>query len=205
MNSKFTRVSLELQPSLNRSLTYTVFPLGKPFYFSVVYHKQTPALQFQLDSNNSVIKDKSVMIKMFRNLETSDFANTFLDLYSELNDDNDYRCKFKGLKENNGQYLIEFMREKYDFHVSEGPKSVNNYLMILGYKIHGIEDDLNFFFVQRKSRNNITRVNTIRTAGLQIYTQKGLDVLDSYKIVKSEKTLDYRGNSVTEHFINNKD
>ena len=65
-------------------------------------------------------------------------------------------------------------------NVNDNPKKINNYLLILGWKLHGYEDDLNFFFIQRSCMNNITKVNLIRTAGLQFATDRGLDALDQY-------------------------
>jgi hypothetical protein len=46
--------------------------------------------------------------------------------------------------------------------------------------MHGLEDDFSYFFVQRKCKNNVTRVDTIRTAALQIYTDKYIDTMNKF-------------------------
>ena len=53
-------------------------------------------------------------------------------------------------------------------------------MLVIGWKIYCHEEEFNFFFFQRRCYNNITRNNTLRTAGLQFATREGLKVLDDY-------------------------
>ena len=61
MNNNF---KIEIQPTLNRAIMFTAFPTGKPINFALLFHKQTTALQFQLDSNNFLLKT-SATIRFF--------------------------------------------------------------------------------------------------------------------------------------------
>ena len=179
--SKKSRINLDIQPSLNRGVIYTAFPIGKPIQFIILHHKQTPALQFQIESNNEMIKEKNISIKMYRNLDNCCFCNTFFDTVTRQDSSCDYRSKFSGVKGYMYKYVISFMKERLDLRVSDDKKSPQNYLYIRGWKIHGIEDDLIFFHVERRCYNNVTRTNVVRTAGLQFATQNGIDKLKEYE------------------------
>jgi len=173
-------LKINLSPTLNRASTYNAYPTGKPVNFSISYCKKTPALKFQVDTLSPVFKDNTVMISMFRNLDTSQFCQTFFDLETTKNDKFDYRFKFSGINRLFDRDIFRFQKEKLDFNIPENGKSTNNYLLLLGWKTYAIEDELLYFFVQRRCYNNITRTNIIRTAGLQFATQRGLDTLDKY-------------------------
>lgn len=180
MTNKRYKLHIDIQPSLNRGLIYSAFPIGKAIQFSVLFHKMTSALQFQIDSSSSILKNKEVSVKMFRNLEVCKFCNTFFDLETVSNDRCDFRCKFLNCKGHMQKYLVEFMKEKMDLHVVNSDRSTQNYIMVQGWKILDLGDDLLFFFVQRRCYNNVTRTNVIRTAGLQFSTDSSLEILDKY-------------------------
>jgi len=78
--------------------------------------------------------------------------------------------------------MYQFTRERLDFQMNTngGGNKSNNYLMIMGWRIFGLEDDLLFFFIQRKCYNTVTRTNVIRTAGLQFATKRGTESLEKY-------------------------
>lgn len=179
MNKKI-KMDLYVQDTLNRGIIYTVFMKSNSINFVICHHKQTPGLQFQVDSNNPLIKNKSVFIKMYRNLDNCDFCNLFFNMKTEETEETDYRAKFMNVKNHMSKYVIGFMREKLDLKCEETKGSYQNYITVSGWKIHGIEDDLVFFDVERRCYNNVTRTNVVRSAGIQFSTKKGLDALDKY-------------------------
>jgi len=204
MSNKKYKIHIDIQPSLNRGLIYSAFPIGKAIQFSVLFHKMTSALQFQIDSNASILKNKEIIVKMFRNLETCKFTNTFFDLETVLNDRCDFRCKFLDCKRHMNKYLVEFMNEKIDLHVVNSDKSTKNYIMVRGWKILDLCDDLLFFFVQRRCYNNVTRTNIIRTAGLQFSTEAALDILDKYSKNSNKSNYVVSNNDIPDFFRNDR-
>jgi len=178
--SKQTQITVNLQNSLNRAIIYTAYPLGKPINFTILHHKKTSALQFDVDSRFNPIKNNESRISMFRNLENCKFTNTFFKLENLKTSNYDYQCKFGGVDRVHEKHIYPFMKEKIDFQSGNSRDTSTNYLLVLGWKIFDIEDDFIFFFVQRRCFNNISRTNVIRTAGLQFATVRGLDILDKY-------------------------
>lgn len=180
IKKKSKKFSVELIPTLNRAAVMSAFICGKPLTFAVKYDKKSSALHFQLDSNSSLLRDRSVKIQMYRNLETCRFCQLFFDMETRSEDGFDYRGKFQGIKQLYARHLIQFSREKYDFQVNDKGKPSQNYMLILGWKLQDSDNDLLFYFVQRKCYNDATRTNIVRTAGLQLYTDRGLTFLDKY-------------------------
>lgn len=175
-----TRLNINLKSSLNRAIVYTIFPTGKPLNFTVYHHKRTSAIQFEVDSRSQLIKNKQISYTMQRNLESCDFAKTFFKLENLKVDKYDYQCKFAGPRKLYEKNIYPFMKEKLDLHAGNSNDKSTNYLLILGWKLIDLDDDLMYIFVQRRCYNNVSRTNVLRTAGLQFATKRGLQVLNDY-------------------------
>ena len=173
-------LKVKLISTLNRGLIYSAFPGGEPVPFTILFNKQTSALQFNVDTHSEIIQSGNVVTSMYRNLEDCKFCQTFFHLESTKDDNYDYRFKFAGINKQFERNVFRFSKEKLDLQIPDQKKSTNNYLLVLGWKIYDMGDDLIFYFVQRRCYNNISRMNILRTMGLQFATSRGLDVLDRY-------------------------
>lgn len=173
-------LDLTLQKSLNRAMVFTAWPSGKPVYVTIYHHKKTSALTFDIDSRPAVIKNKEVTITMYRNLENCDFTKTFFRLENLKINNYDYQCKFGGVNKLYEHQLFPFSKEKLDLQAGNSNEPSKNYLLILGWKLFGLEDSLIFYYVQRRCYNKITKINCIRTAGLQFATPAGEEALVKY-------------------------
>ena len=202
-------ILVKLTPTLDRSQVLTTYMQRTPIHFAINYHKITPALQFILENKNPAIQKNIIKVQMFRNLDRCDFCTTFFDMETYIKEGYDYRGKFSGINRMNEANLIRCTTEKLDFY-TEGRKNSQNGLLILGWKVLGLEEDFLFYFVQRKCYNPKTRTRLIRTAGLQFATERGLNGIQSYiknfkdtisenKIDKSEMDDFYK------NFSNNND
>lgn len=181
MSSEVTNmIKVKLISTLNRGIIYTAFPSGEPVPFTILFNKQTSALQFSVDTHSEIIHSGEVMTSMYRNLDDCKFCQTFFRLESTKDDHYDYRFKFAGINKQFERNAFRFLKEKLDLQIPDQKKSSNNYLLVLGWKLHDMGDDLIFFFVQRRCYNNISRMNILRTMGLQFATARGLEILDRY-------------------------
>ncbi len=185
---KVKNFSINLIPTLNRAIVLSAFIGKAPLTFAVKYDKKSSALQFQLDSENDLIKNRIIQVQMYRNLDTCQFCKLFFDMETKTTESTDIRCKFQGVKPLYARHLIQFLREKYDFQVSEKGKPSQNYMIISGWKLQDADNTLLFYFIQRKCYNDATRTNIVRTAGLQLSTSRGLKFLEKY--------IDSAGNTI---------
>ena len=174
------RFPLEVIPTLNRAIVFSTYIGGDTISFAVKHDKKTPGLQFQMCNDGNVLELKQLKVQMFRNLDTSDFCKTFLNLESAKDQRRDVRCKFNGVRPIYEKNLIAFSQEKYDFHVSSKSKPPINYMTVTGFKLQDSDNDLLFYMVQRKCFNDITKTHILRSAGLQIATNYGMECLNKY-------------------------
>lgn len=170
---------LNLITTLNRSIVISTMFQGLPFAFGIMHHQKTSGLQFQYNLTHEAAK-KDIRVNMFRNLETSMFCNVFCKFENVSSDRYDFRSKFSEFNENYSENVITFLKEYYDFQHHPTKSTSKNYMNVYGWKVHGIEDDLAFYFIQRKCYHPINKVDIIRTAGLQISTPAGLSGLNNY-------------------------
>lgn len=180
MQKDSNNLKIKLLPTLNRGIIYTAFPIGSAVPFTILFNKQSSALQFSINTTFETFKEK-VYVTMYRNLDDCKFCQTFFQLQSTKDDRYDYRFKFSGVNRVFERDIFRFSKEKLDLQLPDvHTKSTNNYLLVLGWKLYDIEDDLIFFFVQRRCYNNISRMNILRTMGLQFATNRGIETLDKY-------------------------
>ena len=175
---KFT---VDLVQTLNRAAIISSYVCGKPVAFAVRYDKKSSGLQFQIDATNRLVKDRTIVVNMYRNLETCKFVKIFLDTDTVSSASKDYRFRFNGVKPLYQRHIIQFMRERYELHINDRNRECQNYLMITGFKIDDADNDLLFYFIQRKCYNDTTRTDIIRTCGLQLSSKYGADILDKYE------------------------
>jgi hypothetical protein len=173
-------LTLDLKSSLNRAITYTIFPAGKVIPFTILHHKKTAAIQFDINPKSPAIKNKEVNFSMHRNLENSDFCKLFFRMENLKNDSYDYQSKFAGVNRMYEKNIYSFMKEKLDLQSGNSGDKSTNYLLILGWKLIDLDDDLIFIFVQRRCYNTISRTNVLRTAGIQFATKRGMDAINNY-------------------------
>ena len=180
MHKEINNLKIKLLPTLNRGVIYTAFPIGQAIPFTILFNKQSSALQFSINTNLDTFKER-VSINMYRNLDDCKFCQTFFQLQSIKDERYDYRFKFAGMNRMFERDIFRFSKEKLDLQLPDSHnKTTNNYLLVLGWKLYDIEDDLIFFFVQRRCYNNISRMNILRTMGLQFATDRGVETLDRY-------------------------
>ncbi|MCK5018194.1 MAG: hypothetical protein KAS32_14150 [Candidatus Peribacteraceae bacterium] len=179
--SKETIVKVKIAGNqLNRAMIYNIVLGGKAITYTVLHNKQTSPLQFVVEQS-ALIKSGELQVSMHRNLLNAKFCETFFNLENIKEDKYDYQSKFKGIKREFEKDVYQFSKEKLDLNISNSSnRQSNNYMLLLGWKVYGFEDDLAFIFVQRRCYNAITKTNIIRTAGLQFATPRGLEQLDKY-------------------------
>jgi len=189
-NGKSKKFQIELIPTLNRAVIMSAFIAGRPLTFGIKHDKKTTALQFQFDAGNSLVEDHTVRIEMFRNLENCRFCSTFFKIENEKTTKKDYRGKFCSVKQLYGRNLIQFLHEKYDLHYSDNGRSKQslNYMNIAGWKLQDADNDLLFYFIERSCFNTVSRMRVIRSAGFQLSTARGSEILERY-FVDSEHAI----------------
>lgn len=176
-------LKIQMCDTLNRAITFTAYIKKKALHLCLLTSKRTSALECQYDTKCELISEGTVSVRLFRNLTNCSFCNIFFNLENVENDDLDYRGRFLGVKEEFKDVLLQFSAEKLELRTKTDltQKDNSNYLTITGWKIFDCEEDIAFFFAQRKIYNVIKRCCIIRTLGVQICTPKGFKLLQRYE------------------------
>jgi len=166
-----TKISLSFPKKFNRCNTYMTYVSNKKILFNILFNNKKTSLQFK-----TYKEPNDISITLFRNLELSKFCKMFLTLNTIKEEKVDYINKFLGINRSYERKLNKFLVERT--YIENCKMKSSNYLLVIGFKLIGYECDFNFFFVQRKCYNSVTKTNIIRTSGIQISNSVGDNILD---------------------------
>ena len=146
---------------------------------------------FSVDADFSASSfEKTVKVNMFKNLESSKFCETFLDLHNYRKNTLDISNQFEKIKpEYSGDLSFVFNETltlaKVDLH----DKSVYDLLNIYAFTINSYLNE--FVFILTERHNIVKRLGKkiVRTSGLQISTSPALTTLDDYHRESREQRI----------------
>jgi len=184
-------MSLSLGKSFDRNYTMRV-PFLDGFYdIGVFFNKKSNFLLFRVDPEfpNKATVPSSNKITMFKNLESSFFSETFLDLHNYRNTSLDIMNQFQGIN-SDYQYDVSFVfNETLNLaKVDVGGKALFDTLTLYGLTLTAFPSE--FIFVVAERQNIVKRLNKkiVRTTGVQIATSPAIELLNEYH--KQQNTVD---------------
>jgi len=176
-------MSLKLGKSFNRSYNIRI-PIVKGFYnIGIFLDKRSTFLLFKIDPDFSEINDynKSIKINMFKNLESSKFCETFIDLHNFRKNTLDISNQFEKIKpEYTSDISFVFNESIVLSKVEIEDKSVFDCLNIYGFTINSYSEEFIFILTERHNIQKRLGKKIVRTSGLQIGTTPSLEMLDDY-------------------------
>lgn len=153
------------------------------FYdIGVFFDKKSTLLLFSIDPvfHESQF-ERNVKINMFKNLETSKFCETFLELHNYRKNTLDISNQFDRIKPEYYSDLSFVFNESLTLSKieSEG-RTFFDQLNIYGFTINSHTNE--FLFLLTERHNIVKRLGKkiVRTSGLQIATTPALDMLNDY-------------------------
>jgi hypothetical protein len=171
---------LSLGTSFDRNYNLRIPFLNGFYNIGIYFNKRSTFLLFRIDPEFT--KDsshKSVKINMFKNLESSKFCETFLNLHNYRKSTLDIVNQFESIKPEFSQDISFVLNEtvvlsKFDV----GDKELFDNLIIYGLTINNYIGE--FLFILAERQNIITRLERklVRTTGIQISTSTSLEALD---------------------------
>ena len=173
---------LSLGKQFNRNYNIRIPFLDGFYNIGIYFDKRSTFLLFGVNPDFSTSSfEKNVKINMFKNLESSKFCETFLDLHNYRKSTLDISNQFEKIKPEYAGDLSFVFNEtitlsKVDLH----DKSVYDLLNIYGFTINSYMNE--FIFILTERHNIVKRLGKkiVRTSGLQIATTPALTTLDEY-------------------------
>jgi len=173
---------LSLGKQFNRNYNIRIPFLDGFYNIGIYFDKRSTFLLFGVNPDFSTSSfEKNVKINMFKNLESSKFCETFLDLHNYRKSTLDISNQFEKIKPEYAGDLSFVFNEtitlsKVDLH----DKSVYDLLNIYGFTINSYMNE--FIFILTERHNIVKRLGKkiVRTSGMQIATSPSLKTLDEY-------------------------
>jgi hypothetical protein len=200
-------VALQLGKSFNRNYKIRL-PFLDGFYdIGLFYNNKSSFLLFSVDSDFTQSKSKdlknSIKISMFKNIESSKFCETFLNLHSYRNQSLDIINQFKEIKP---EYTLDInflfnetlMMSKIKVDNSIFYDSLNLYCFTLSAYIN------EFIFIIAERQNIISKLQkkVVRSSAIQIATSSSISLIDEFlEESKQSKLKDIYSKFPTEEII----
>ena len=175
-------MALKLGKSFNRCY-YLRVPILDGFYnIGVFFDKRSTFLLFRIDPDFGTSKFKhNVKISMFKNLESSKFCETFIELHSYGKNTLDIVNQFDKIKDVYTHDISFVFNETLTLSkVEVGEKTFFDTLNIYGLTINSYSSEFLFLIAER--HNVLSRLNKkiVRTSALQIATSPVLQLIEEY-------------------------
>jgi len=196
-------MSLTLGKQFNRNYNIRIPFLDGFYNIGVYFDKRSTFLLFSVKpdfSNSSFIKN--IKVNMFKNLESSIFCETFIDLHNFRKSTLDISNQFERIKvEYSGDLSFIFNETITLAKVELHDKPVYDLLNIYGFTINSYLNE--FVFILTERHNIVKRLGKkiVRTSGLQIATTPALTTLDDYHQESREERLSLETRYPTDEII----
>jgi len=186
-------MSLSLGKQFNRNYTIRIPFLDGFYNIGVFFDKRSTFLLFGVTPDfSSSTFEKNIKINMFKNLESSKFCETFLDLHNYRKNTLDISNQFEKIKpEYAGDLSFVFNETITLAKVELHDKSVYDLLNIYGFTINSYINE--FIFILTERHNIVKRLGKkiVRTSGIQIATTPALNTLDDYHHESKEPRISF--------------
>ena len=191
-------MGLALGKSFDRSYNIRVPFLDGSFDIGVYFNKRSSFLLFRVDPDltNKRNIDQSLKISMFKNLESSKFCETFLNLHSYRKSTLDILNQFQSVKDEYYHDISFLFNETINLSKIEvEDRILYDTLSIYGLTLTAYNNEFLFLIAERQ--NIIKRLNKkiVRTTGCQISTSNAIDLLSDFhkekinSINQTQKTI----------------
>ena len=176
-------MGLTLGKSFNRNLNMRIPFLNGFYNLGIFFNKKSTFLLFSVnpDFNTEVEYKHNVKINMFKNLESSKFCETFIDLHNYRKNNLDISNQFKNIKADYYQDISFLLNETLTLSKIEvNGKDLFDVLNIYGFVMNSYVGEYVFIITER--HNIVKKLNRkiVRTSGIQLATSAALNMLDDF-------------------------
>ena len=176
-------MGLQLGKNFDRNYTVRIPFLDGHYNIGAFYNKRSSFLLFRVDPDfiNKKAIDHSVKISMFKNLESSNFCETFLKLHSYRKSTLDISNQFQEIK-SDYHYDVSFvMNETINLsRVEVDDRILYDTLTLYGLTLTAFSSEFIFLIAERQNIIKRLSKKVVRTTGVQIATTASLNLLNEF-------------------------
>lgn len=176
-------MALKLGKSFDRNYTIRLPFLNGYYDIGIFFNKKSTFLLFSAEPSLRVEHEaQGIKVNMFKNLESSKFCETFLELHNYRKHTLDILNQFKNIKPEyfhevsfitNETLTLAKVEVDYD-------KTLYDCLNIYGFTLNSYLNE--FIYIITERQNIVKKLNRkiVRTSGIQIATTSALKMLNEY-------------------------
>jgi hypothetical protein len=176
-------MALCLGKSFDRRHEIRIPFLNGHYNLSIFYNKKSTFLLFGVEedfTNNKNI-DKLTKISMYKNLESSNFCETFIKLHKYKKTTLDILNQYKELNPDYSHEISFLFNESISLSKIEiNDKIFYDTLNLYGFTMISHSDEFVFVIAERQHISTTLNRKIVRSAGIQISTTDCLNVLQQY-------------------------
>jgi len=178
-------VSLQLGKSFNRNYKIRL-PFLDGFYdVGLFYNNKSSFLLFSVDSDFTQSKSKdlkrSIKVAMFKNIESSKFCETFLNLHSYRNQSLDIINQFKEIKPEYANDVNFLFNESVTMSkIVVDNSSFYDSLNLYCFTLSAYMNEYVFLIAERQNIISKLQKKVVRSSAIQIATSSSIDLIDEF-------------------------
>jgi len=177
-------MGLTLGKSFDRSYNIRLPFLDGYYNIGVYFNKRSSFLLFRVDSENSSGKknlDHAAKITMFKNLESSKFSETFLNLHSYRKSTLDIQNQFQSIKDDYHFDVSFILNETINLsRVEVDDRVLYDTVTVYGLTLTSYSSEFIYLIAERQSIIKRLSKKLVRTTGCQIATGAALTLLQEF-------------------------
>jgi len=173
-------MSLKLGKQFDRNYNMRM-PFLRGFYdIGIFYNKKSTFLLFSVEQGLRGFGE-GAKVNMFKNLESSKFCETFLELHNYRKSTLDILNQFKCIRPEYHHEVSFLVNESIVLSKVEiNDKDLYDCLNIYAFTLSSYVDEFVFLLTERQNIVKKFNKKIVRTSGLQIATSQALDMLSDY-------------------------
>jgi hypothetical protein len=175
-------MTLRLGKSFDRNYNFRL-PFNRGYYdIGVFYNKKSTFLLFSVEPAVGFSGGDGVKVNMFKNLESSKFCETFINLHNYRKNTLDIMNQFKEIKSHYYHEVSFLMNETINLGKVEinDEKTLFDCLNIYGFTLNSYLNEFIFIITERQNIVKNLGRKIVRTSGLQIATGSAIQLLNEY-------------------------
>jgi hypothetical protein len=176
-------MSLTLGKVFNRNYNLRLPFLNGFYNVGIFYNKISSFVLFQVDSDfsNTDKYESSTKISMFKNLNSSKFCETFLNLHNYKKDTLDIINQFDSIKTEYSMDTNFIINETNSLSkIVYDDRIFYDTLTIYGFTLTSFSSEFLFILAERQNVNLKLKKKIVRTTALQIATSRSLNELEEF-------------------------
>ena len=176
-------MALTLGKSFNRNYNMRLSFLDGYYNIGVYFNKRSTFLLFKIEPDFSKVTNQKhgVKINMFKNLESSKFCETFINLHNYKKNTLDIINQFENIKPEYYHEISFLFNETLTLSRTEiDDKTLFDTLTIYGFTLNSFMNEFIFILAERQNIDNKLNKKMVRTSGMQILTSSAIELLNEF-------------------------